>query len=105
MSRCVLTRGSASAVIASASVRPPPDATGPGSGPLAGVCAVGVALDVALALAGDSQRAGRDVVGDDRARSGVGPVAHGDGRDERRVDAAPHVGADRGPVLLTAVVV
>src|SRR4051812_44116202 len=66
---------------------------------------VRVALDVALALARDPERARRDVLGDDGARPGVGAVAHGDGRDERRVDRDPHLAADGRPVLVDPVVV
>src|SRR6476661_1906761 len=74
-------------------------------GRLLRLCAFGVALDVALPFPGDSERAGRDVVGDHRARPRVGAVADLDRRHKRRVDADPHVAADRRAVLGEAVVI
>src|SRR5215204_569327 len=67
--------------------------------------ALGVALDVALALARDAQRVGRHVVGDHRAGAGVGAVADADWRHERRVDAHLDARADGGAVLVGTVVV
>ena len=46
-----------------------------------------------------------DVVGHDRAGTRLRPVAELDRRDERRVDARVHAVADRGAVLVRAVVV
>src|SRR5260370_27161001 len=69
------------------------------------LAALGVALDIGLAFAGDAQRALGNVVGDDRPRAGVGVVPHDDRSDEGHVDARVHSGADPGAVLGPAVVV
>ena len=65
----------------------------------------GIALDVLLARPCDCQRAGGDVLGDDRAGGRVGAIADGDGGDERRVHSPAHSTADRGAVLGVSVVV
>src|SRR3954469_11031843 len=70
-----------------------------------GGLAVGVALDVGLARAGDPEGAVGDVLVDDGAGAGVGAVADGDGGDEGDVDAGLHAGADGRAVLTAAVVV
>src|SRR5438067_2112003 len=67
--------------------------------------AVRVALDVALVRSRDGERAGRDVLGDDRPSGSVGTVAEGDRRDERRVDGCLDAGPDRRPVLGLGLVV
>src|SRR5947209_5551530 len=70
-----------------------------------GAPAAGVAGDVGLALAGDAQRLGGDVLGDHRARAGVGVVADGNRGHEGHVHAGVHARADLGAVLGGAVVV
>src|SRR5690349_2135771 len=64
-----------------------------------------IVRDVLLAGASDAERVGRDVVGDNATRSGVRAVADFDGGDERGVHARADARADRGPVLVLAVVV
>ncbi|VWX51967.1 conserved hypothetical protein [Micrococcus luteus] len=63
------------------------------------------ALDGALRHGVQRQGAGRDVVADHRAGTGVGAVAHRDRGREHRVRAGAHVGPDHGAVLGDAVVV
>src|SRR6202023_2435282 len=66
---------------------------------------IGVALDVRLALARDSERARRHILCDHRAGGGAGLVPERYGCDERRVHARVHAAADRGAVLGGAIVV
>src|SRR5438477_8386708 len=63
------------------------------------------ALLVRLRNTAEGESAGRDVLGDRRARRHVRPLADLDWRDELRVAADEHVLADRRAVLLLAVVV
>src|SRR5262249_28663135 len=53
----------------------------------------------ALPRTRDGERAGRDVLSDDRPGGGVSAVAQRDRRDERRVHAGLDAGAERGPGL------
>src|SRR5687768_8672118 len=66
---------------------------------------VGVPLDGALAGPGDGEGSRLDVVRHDRPGGGVGAVAEGDGRDERRVHPGLHARPDGGAVLDLALVV
>ena len=65
----------------------------------------GPARLVLLAAAGDRQRVGRHVLGDDAARGDIGAVADRHRRDQRAVRADEGARADLGVVLVEAVVV
>src|SRR4051794_9458866 len=67
--------------------------------------ALRIVRDVLLPGAGDAERVGRDVLGDDATRCRPRAIADFDGRDERRVHGGLDVGPDRGAMLVPAVVV
>src|SRR3954454_8826904 len=67
--------------------------------------ALRIIRDVRLPRAGDAERVGRDVLGDDATRSRVGAIPDFHGGHEGRVDGGLHVGSDRRAVLVLPVVV
>src|SRR4051794_6931293 len=67
--------------------------------------ALRIIRDVRLAGAGDSERVGRNVLGDDATRRRPGAIADFHRGDERGVDRSLDVGPDLGAVLALAVVV
>ena len=71
--------------------------------PLADLC--GPAGTLLLRAARERQRIGRDVLGDDAARSDIGALADLDRRHQRRVRADKGAGADLGAMLVEAVIV
>src|SRR4051794_41535773 len=105
MSMWLAARSAVSTLMACRRLLVGADATGRPLGLAAAVCALRIALDVALPLAGHAESARRHVVGDHRAGGGVGVVAHADRCDEGRVDRDADVAPDRRAVLRPPVVV
>src|SRR5579872_6373724 len=58
-----------------------------------------------LTPAAECQRPCRHVLGDDRARADIGPLADRYRRDQRRIRADERVAADLGPMLGDAIII